>query len=207
MAVNDIYRLVVSQTCSGKDVVNTFYYVESTSGGDDEQTISFWLCKEFYEKIWLPEWKPNLSNAAKLQYIFTNRINPTNDQGQAIPYESENGSISDDPMPNGACGLLSFKGSPDVQNFWRRVYITGLPESACVTGFLTPTVEAALTDLAYTIRSTPLLVNVMGSGVYDACAFSRKRVADAVSPVWSTLVSHSVNKNVRSQRQRNPVSG
>lgn len=205
MALNDVYRLAVNQVCAGKDTVNLFYYYESTPATNDEQVTAFYICNQFYNDIWLPKWKPILSNFTSLTYLFCNRVYPTANDGQGIPMESEAGLVSQDSLPNGSCGLLSFKANLNVQNFWRRSYISGLPESDCLVGFLTPPAVNRLEQLADAIVNTDLNLLGFGGGIQSPCAFSKKRVADATSPVFSPLKTYKVTKGIKSQRQRNPA--
>lgn len=204
MAVGDVYRVAVNQVCAGKDTVNLFYYYESTASGNDEQVTAFYICQAFYDEIWTPYWKPILSNFTSLSYIFCNRVYPTFDDGQAIPFSDEAGDVSQDTLPNGACGLLSFKAEDKARNFWRRSYISGLSDTDCVVGMLTPTAVGNLQTLAHYILNTELNLIGDGSGIQAPCAFSKKLAAEASPPVYSPLESYRVTKGVKSQRQRNP---
>lgn len=207
MAIGDCYQLTVNSTVSGKDCNNIFYYAEVTDPLSNPAAIAQGLCDQFFTVIYSPLWKPFLSNIAILRNIFAYRIWPAVADGQGRAYASEDGGVAGDPIPNGSTALISMRTPNDAQNFWRRTYISGIPESSTTKSFLNQSVVEDLRDLAFALSSTPLVAPPMGFGTYRPVAYSKKLAAASASVVHLPLTRFDVKKNIRSQRQRNIVSG
>lgn len=207
MSVGDAYQLTVNSVIAGKDCNNIFYYVETFDPGVSAAAAAAGLCVDFFDKIYSPHWKPFLSSSAELRNIFCYKIFPTVEDGQGKAYASENGAIASDPIPNGSTALISQRTNDNAQNFWRRTYISGIPESLTTQSFLNQSLVDDLNDLAFYLRDTVLVSPVAGPGRYNQIAYSKKLVADGAGTVYQAITRSHVSKNIRSQRQRNIVSG
>lgn len=207
MALNDVYQVVVNHVLAGKETTNAIFYRESKEQLGPPLITAGDLAREFFHNVWVLDWKELLSNECRLSAIWGQRIWPTLDAANYLPFTGETGLVVGESCPNGTAVLLSGKGQDPAQNFWRRLYIAGLPEANQQGSQVISAARAAWTALADTLRDDVLKPPSLFPGEYTPCSFSRELADPVAGQPTSDLKSLDVNWAIKSQRRRNLKRG
>lgn len=204
MALDDVYQLTATQIIAGKEVANTFYYVETVLSAGDPLANAGAISREFFTQIWQTWWDNLVSPDVELTALFTARIHPVVNPAVSVFYTGEHGTRGGDALPNGSAVLVSAHDTTNSPNFRRRFYFAGLPESDAEDSGLTDSILLAWDLFAFQLETLVLAPASVAPAAFTPCAFSKKRVADATPPYFALLSTSRVTQNIRSQRQRNP---
>lgn len=203
MALVDTYQLNVCHIANGKEISNVFYYFEQKTGTAGPITTGLGLCRAFFDDVWHPAWKPAINHNCRLTGIWCGRIWPTLVLPGVTPYSDEEGNQLGDSIPNNACALLTASTFTVSKNYKRRMYISGISESATVQNEINVVQELLLGTLLDTIVTTVLNPTTDPTAEFVAAAFSKKRAAAGDPVPVRQLTGGHVRRQIRSQRGRN----
>lgn len=205
MALDDVYQVTATQLLAGKELANTFFYVETTASIGGPDGVADALAQEFQSVIWSLWWRNLVSPDVELTSVFAARISPVASASVTRIYSGEFGARGAQAIPNGSAVLVSARDSSNSPNFRRRFYFSGLPEIDSEDSGMTDSILLAWDLFAFQLETLVLNPLITGIGAYTPCAFSKKLFAAGPPPIpWAFLASSRVTQNLRSQRQRNP---
>lgn len=207
MALDDVYQVTATTTLAGRELSNTFYYLETTGGGSPPDVVSGALGLEFWSAIWRPWWRHVMASNVELTSTFTARMWPSVLPSVSSQFESDFGQRGGVAVPNGAAVLISARDVTNSPNYRRRFYFSGLPELDQTGSAIEAAQRGAWDSLAFNLETLTLSPPSLFPAVYTPCAFSKKLAAiPVVPPIFPfALFSLSfVTYALRSQRQRNP---
>lgn len=205
MALNDVYQITLVFNLNGRECCNTLFYLEEIATATAPFFVAGQITEEVYDNIWLTHWKPFLSADSRLMAIAGQMIWPTVHEAWVTPLADEPGAISEESIPNGSCALISYKGANPIQNFWRRIYLSGLPVSAVENSLLVQSYLDQVAGLATRIRTFLPSTPATPTASFGPVAFSTALSLEAGPTPYSVLDQQTVKRNIRSQRQRNVV--
>lgn len=202
--VEDVYQLTTCQLLAGKEIANTFYYVEDpASSQDNPRLVAEEIGREFFLRVYKPFWQPIISADMRFVAVFGFRIWPELGDPATSVYGGEAGLVAGDSVPNGSAVLFSGTSITRNRNFQRRFYIAGLPEVHSEQSAVTAPQREQWQAFANGIRDTVLQPTGLAPGLWTPCSFSKLLSAEAGTTPYSPLSQVRLNPYVRSQRGRN----
>lgn len=203
MAINDVYQVVANHIIAGKETANALYYRETVASSQGPTVSGRDLALTFFLELWDNTWQDVLSNEVTLSGIWGQRIWPTRDLAGYWPVINEAGNVVGESLPNGSAVLISGKGIITTRNFWRRIYVAGLPEIHQEKSEIIPSARALWITLAAAFRVQTFEPTGLTPGKWVPCAYSRDLSAEAGPQPTSDFGTLALNTAIKSQRRRN----
>jgi hypothetical protein len=191
-----IIAITVYYALQGNRLSCTMYYGGDASmeQGDPEALVNAW------ESSVLPKWIDAVSDQVTFERVAGRTIEPETALPGNDQLNASAGSLVAQAIPSNLAMVLQLRQDDVSSKHNGRLFVSGITETQCVDGLISPTaVGAELGDLATEI------INPLSNGsgtTYKLVALTRWLVGIPITPVGYTVTAVSITRSLASQRRR-----